>query len=266
MDLDQTPSPERAAAHEFIHGDPVRLVDGAPALLFSLASQPVLLRHGEWTRFLPGWRALFVFSGFAPTLVMQLAHENKARAVWYLDIDGRRLADTVSALRASDRASLQQAAGPVLGEMVRALLQDPHPVLHPAARGFLALDEACRLQLLELCRDRLVAGPLALLDVSEGGAPNLPATLQPSLLLDLLGLDLQAMLPEIAASGVFAVRSPATGETITAQGSLCIDDFHFAYRFTDAGTGLVFYLIAGHEHSEIYAVYLPRAGLLLHGR
>ncbi len=263
--LDPHCQPGRAIGHGFVHEDPVRIVDGAPALLFSLDGRTLVLRGSGCAGFLPGWRALFLFSGFAPILLMQLAHENGARAVWYLDPEGNRLGDQAAALQPADRALLHRAAGPVLSGMVRALLQDPDPEPHPAAQGFLALDEGCRLQLLALCRDHLVAGPLELLSLAEPGDCPLPAMFQHARVLDLLEHDLQAMLPGIVASSRFSVPSPVGGAAIAAQGSLCLDDFHFAYRFVEPSNGVVFFLIAGHEHSQIYALYLPHAGLLLHG-
>ncbi len=256
----------------FVHPDPLRLEDDAPAVVFSPAGRRVVLRGTGCRGLLPGWRATLLYSGFAPLLVMQLVHEDGARAVWYLCSEGHRLGDRVDGLTPRDRTLLSRAAAPVLGEMVRALLQDPHPVLRPAAQGFLELDEACRLDLMRLCRDRLAATPLELLPLA--GAPELllaspgddaaPVTLRRPHLRDLLATDLQAMLPGIVAAGRFVVPDPVSGRPVASQGSLCIDDFHFAYRFVAAG-GLVFYLIAGHEHSQLYALYLPRPGLLLCG-
>ena len=125
---------------------------------------------------------------------------------------------------------------------------------------------------MRLCRDRLAAGPLELLPLA--GTPELllaspaddaaPVALRRRHLRDLLATDLQAMLPGVAAEGRFMVPDPVSGTPLASQGSLCIDDFHFAYRFVAAG-GLVFYLIAGHEHSQVYALYLPRPRRLLCG-
>ena len=257
----------------FVHPDPLRLEEGAPAVVFSAGGQRVVLRGTGCRGLLPGWRATLLYSGFAPLLVMQLVHEGGARAVWYLCSEGHRLGDRVDGLTPRDRTLLSRAAAPVLGEMVRALLQDPHPALRPAAQGFLALDEACRLDLMGLCRDRLAAGPLELLPLAA--VPELllaspaddaaPVTLRRPHLRDLLATDLQAMLPDIVAGGRFMVPDPVGGTPVASQGSLCIDDFHFAYRFVASG-GLVFYLIAGHEHAQLYALYLPRPGLLLCGQ
>ncbi len=256
----------------FVHPDPLRIEDGAPALVFLLDRQQVVLRGTGCRGLLPGWRATLLYSGFAPFLLMQLVHESGARAVWYLCSEGHRLGDHVAGLTPRDRTLLSRAASPVLGELVRALLQDPNPVLRPAAEGFLALDEACRLDLMGLCRERLAAGPLELLPLVAAPQSLLasPAddraalTLRRPHLHDLLATDLQAMLPAIVAGGRFEVPDPVSGAPVASQGSLCIDDFHFAYRFVAAG-GLVFYLIAGHEHSQVYALYLPRPGLLLCG-
>ncbi len=257
----------------FVHPDPLRLEGDALAVVFTLDAERVVLRGTGCRGLLPGWRATLLYSGFAPLLLMQLVHEDGARAVWYLCSEGHRLGDRVDGLTPRDRALLSRAAAPVLGEMVRALLQDPHPALRPAAQGFAALDEACRLELMGLCRDRLAAAPLELLPLAEApeqllaspGDDMPPVTLRRPHLRDLLATDLQAMLPGLAAGGGFTVPDPVTGAPVASQGSLCIDDFHFAYRFVAAGSGLVFYLIAGHEHSQVYALYLPRAGLLLCG-
>ncbi len=257
---------------DLVHPDPLRLEDGAPAVVFSPGGRRVVLRGTGCHGLLPGWRATLLYSGFAPLLVLQLVHEGGARAVWYLCSEGHRLGDRVDGLTPRDRTLLSRAAAPVLGEMVRALLQDPHPALGPAAQGLLELDEACRLDLMRLCRDRLAAGPLELLPLARTpelllaspGDDAAPVALRRPHLRDLLSTDLQAMLPGIVASGRFVVPDPVDGTPVVSQGSLCIDDFHFAYRFVAAG-GLVFYLIAGHEHSSVYALYLPRPGLLLCG-
>lgn len=57
--------------------------------------------------------------------------------------------------------------------------------------------------------------------------------------------------------------SPVDGRTLTVQGSLCSDDFRFAYRLADPVHGLVCYPVVSHHHAATLGLYVPALGLLL---
>ena len=254
----------------FIHADPVRIVDGEPALMFRVGNETVILRGSACRNYFAGWAADFLYTALAPILVIQLVHTSGQRVVWYVSSDGHRLGDTVAGLSDHHRLLLKDAAATLLCGLLSTLIQAPRPRLSSAARGFLALDDQCKQDLVALCEPR-IARPVQLISVSTmpetyvvspgGEAP--PLLLKRQHLLSGLQRNLQQQIREDVRVGSIGFTCPLTGAAITCQGSLCFDDFHFAYRFTDAGERLVFYVIAGHERSYFYALYVPAAGILI---
>ncbi len=259
-----------AELNRFIHFDPVRLVDGEPALVFASGSETVAMHGSAATNYFDGWRADFVYTGFAPILVIQLVHSGGDRVVWYASCDGDRLGDKVSDLSDHHRTLLRRAAMPILQRLLWVLTEAVEPRLSDFEHGFLQLGPACRQELLGLCQDGLVRQveivrvddvPACCLVPAADGGP--PVALRREHLRTGLRRVLQDQMAADVVRGTVSFTCPVTGAEIGCQGSLCFDDFHFAYRFADATGRFVFYVIAGHELSFFYALYVPALALLL---
>lgn len=248
----------------FLHPDPLRTENGRPALHLDCGATRIVLDGSASISLFAGWQARFAYSGFAPILILQLYHPKDGFAVWYVSSAGDRLGDRPAGLSERNRDLLRASATPILRRLVERISAQPDPELDDAARGFLALDERCRLDLLELCKDITETSgqffPIRevpdrfLINPGDGAGAMV---LRKSLLQAILEHNLQDCVPEMIARRGLVVPCPNTGEDIISQGSVCFDDFHFAYRFTDSSRRIVFYIIAGHELCHSYALYFP---------
>ncbi len=151
-------------------------------------------------------------------------------------------------------------------------MEDATPVLAPVIKDFLRLDHHTKVTLLRLTDTFLLAAP-ELLPVQEDPAVTSvvvrgnyrPACLRHKHISAALNTNLQKALLKSARMGhvTFEISSPVSGRPIKAQASLCFDDYHFAYRFVETETGLVFYIIAGYEVSQIYGMYIAQNNIML---
>lgn len=251
----------------FVHSIPPQFDVGRPAPSFEFSGQIVELAALKGCSLLEGWRAEFLYSGLTPTLVLQLVHSTGDRAVWYLGADGSRRAGAVDELDDDAKATLRHRVTTTLRPSLQATLEDPQPVVEPAAQGFLKLDHAAKADLMRLAADRLLGSPgVHLINEAPHAIPIIDSQASRQALIgrrhvmSALTQDLQNSLTAAVRAGraAFSIPSPFTGEALNVQASLCFSDFHFAYRFVEPRNGMVFYLIAGYELSQCYGMYFPQ--------
>ena len=256
----------------FVHFDPLRIVQNQSCLCFDFASGQISLTGSGCGGLGEGWRAEFLFSGFSPILVLQLAHASGVRSVWYVSSDGSRLAGSVNELDDRNRQLLRNTAAKILRAFTRSLIEDIQPNLRPLERDFLKLDRTIRVEIFELVKDLLLPAPEVRLAERELGVTPVvvgrdmhPATLRHNFVSLILRQDFQAVLVSTlqAKNNAFGIPSPVTGKITKVQASLCFDDFHFAYKFFEEDYHFSFYLIAGYEVSEAYCLYFPEPNLLV---
>ena len=243
--------------------DPVVLQDGV--LCLQLGGRVVPLRMGTAPveSFVPGWRPVFLYTGFPPFALLQFSSDSGDAAVWVLDADGTRLGGSVGELEPGAREALRVAAAPRVAQLVGAMLQQPALSLDPQSRAFLRLPEAVRRDIGQLC------AASALPPVRRVVLNAVPDAWDDGWGLDrghvetLLAMPFQDRLLRAAEDGMLSWPSPVDGRMLTVQGSLCSDDFRFAYRLADPTHGLVCYPIVSHHHAATLGLYVPALGLLL---
>ena len=251
--------------------DPVSLRDGGFHLILDGHAVPLLMTGDIVPHFLPGWRASHLYTGFAPLFLLELTHDDGRRATWFLDQRMQRIGDKVESLPRELGDLLRQKAAPVLGQLMHALLHQGRPELTPECVAFLSLNPASRQAIATHCLDLLVRPPLLLLENElapcsllfrgdEGGA--LRAISRSHLASGLAG-DFQDHLADALRDGVLSWPSPVDGATLQAQGCLCFDDFHFAFRFADREHGLVFFVMVADHYSRVGGIWFPSLGLLV---
>ncbi len=258
-------------SNALIHLDPLKQDAASEFLCFRFGDREIRLAGSGCGNLFDGWRVEFVYSGFAPILILQLAHTIGTRLVWYVSSQGLRLAGNVGELDQRNRHLLQRTATPVIKELARSIIEDVRPALSEAARGFFQLDDGTKLEIMDLVGAHLFCAPeIELVDAATddaffmGHGRSMPVILAHRHIASALRSSLQDLLLASIRSGraTFSIPSPITGEETEAQASLCFDDYHFAYRFVDLRCGLVFYMIAGYEVSQIYGLYVPQNDIL----
>lgn len=246
-----------------IAGDPVVLQDGVLCLRLEGRTVPLRIGTALVESFILGWRPVFLYTGFSPFVLLQFTSDSGEAAVWIVDADGTRLGGSLGELDAGARESLRVAAGPRVAHLMDSVLQPPTLSLDPQARAFLRLPEAFRREVGQLCagsalpparRVVLDAAP----DVWDAGWG-----LDRGHVETLLAMPFQDRLLRAAEDGMLSWPSPVDGQTLVVQGSLCSDDFRFAYRIADPVHGLVCYPIVSDQHAITICLYVPALELVI---
>ncbi len=258
------------ASDDHLIRDPVLERDGVLHLAVGGRTQPLLVGGAPTAGFLPGWRARALYTGFAPLFLLELEHEDGARATWFLSHRMERAGDSLHQLTPDMRMLLRQRCLLVLGRLVDAVLNRGDPVLDPAAAAFLEVCPHTRQEIAVWCLDALIPEaclylatdlhPHSLLFRGETGALT---AIDRDRLLDGLQGDWQPRIAGFVRSGRMEWPSPVDGTPLRAQGGLFIDDFHFAYRFADRRHGLVFFVLVGDHHSVLAGLWFPSLGLVV---
>ena len=232
---------------------------------------PLMMEGRIVAAFLPGWRAALLHTGFAPLFLLELAHEDGRRATWFLDWRMQRVGDAIDRLGPELLDLLRRKALPVLGRLLAGVLEEATPSLDADALAFLELNEATRQAIAFACLDGLLRRPAMMLvgDLMEAsltfrdGNDGALRAIARAQLAAAFAVDWQSRLPDAFGSGALTWPSPVDGTPLRAQGCLCIDDFHFAYRFHDAEHGLVFFVMIAEHHSRVGGVWFPSLGLMV---
>jgi len=249
---------------------PVVELDGALHLELGGAAVPLLMGGKPVSHFLPGWRASALYCGFAPLFLLELVHDTGQTATWFLDQRLERVGDRVDGLPAEILGLLRLKAAPLLARLVGGLLEAVEPELDGATEAFLRLGETTRREIALQCLDRLMCPPRVLLAAQLAPASlalHHPAhglvRLRREAIEAGLATDWCDRLPAAFADAALIWPSPVDGAPLRAQGCLCLDDFHFAYRFADPRHGLVFFILVADHHARIAGMWLPALGLLV---
>lgn len=246
-----------------IASDPVVLQDGVLCLRFDGRTVPLRMGAAPVESFIPGWRPVFLYTGFPPFVLLQFSSDAGETAIWIVDADGVRLGGSLGELEPGAQEALRVAAVPRVVHWVDAVLQQPTLSPDSQARAFLRLPEDFRRDVGQLCAASAL--PPVRRVVLEG-APDLWEEgwgLDRGHVETLLAMPFQDRLLRAAEDGMLSWPSPVDGRTLRVQGSLCSDDFRFAYRLADPTYGLVYYPIVSHHHAATLGLYVPALNLLL---
>ena len=237
--------------------DPVRLHGGALCLQLGGRIVPLRLGQDPVTTFVPGWRVEFAYTGFDPFVVLQFIHETGAVACWIVSGDGARLGGSLGELDPGARDSLCAAATAVVRRLVSIVLEQPVVALDGPSRAFLRLPEDMRRDIAQLCAASAL--PQARRVVLDAAPDQWDDAWKLSRLHveALLSASYQDRLLATAQDGMLSWPSPIDGRMLTVQGSLCSDDFRFAYRLADSVHGLVCYPIVSDHHAITICLYVP---------
>ena len=243
--------------------NPVVLQDGTFCLQLDGRTIPLRMGAKPVTAFVPGWRPVSLYAGFSSFILLQFLSDAGEAAVWIVDADGTRLGGSVGELKPEAREALRAAAAPRIARLLAAVLQRPVLSLDSQARAFLRLPEGFRRDIGKLC------AASALLPVRRVVLDTTPDPWADAWGLDrvhvetLLTTPFQDRVLQAAQDGVLSWPSPVDGRMLPVQGSLCSDDFRFAYRLADPVHELVCYPIVSDQHAGTIGLYVPALNILV---
>lgn len=243
--------------------DPVVSRDGCLCLQRGDAVVPLRLGHESVRTFVPGWRAVSAYSGFLPFSVLLFSNESGETAFWLVDATGLRLGGSLGELEPHALDALRVAAAPVVARLVSDVLAHPVVVLDTSVRAFLLLPEGLRRDIARLCAASAFPEPRRVLLDADPDPWEDDWSLSRRHVEALLATPFQDRVLMVAEDGMLSWPSPVDGRKLMVQGSLCSDDFRFAYRLVDAEHGLVCYPVVSHQHSATLGLYVPAFNLLV---
>ncbi len=246
-----------------VASDPVALQDGVLCLRLDGRIVPLRMGAAPVESFIPGWRPTFLYTGFPPFTLLQFSSDSGEAAVWIVDADGARLGGSLAELEPDAREALRVAAVPRVAHLVDALLQPVEPSLDPRDRAFLRLPEGFRRDIGQLCAASALppVGRVVLGTAPDGW--NDAWGLDRGHVEAILATPFSDRLLQSVEDGMLSWGSPVDGRPLRVQGSLCSDDFRFAYRLADPVHGVVCYPIVSHHHSETIGLYVPALSVVL---
>ncbi len=236
-----------------------RVQTGAETLPLRMAGRPV-------AEFATGWTARFVYAGFAPIYLLELARDDGDAATWYLDATMNRLGGELKELSADTRSLLAQKYLEVIGAPWRSLMVSPEPAWPATVDGLADVNSRTLYGLDKLARsgggtdiswhDASAADSAALL-IENGDAA--PVQVSPQHLKSLLSVDVQRNYLAALRARELSWPSPITGKPATRVHGLYIDNMITLYRCVDEDARLVFYVCcAGHDLQTV-GVLFPTA-------
>ena len=243
--------------------DPVVFCNGALCLRLDGAAVPLRLGPDPVTMFVPGWRPTSAYRGFAAFSILHFANEAGEVAYWIVDDKGVRLGGALHEMEAGAREALCAAAVPVMRRLVTIVLEQPTLALDEEARAFLRLPEDLRRGLAQASAESVLPPPRRVKLDAEADGWNDGWGLGRTHVATLLSMPFQDRLLAAAQDGMLSWPSPVDGRLLTVQGSLCSDDFRFAYRLADFKHGTVCYPIVSDQHAVTIGLYVPALQVVL---
>jgi hypothetical protein len=225
----------------------------------------VPLRNGGQpvATFAKGWTGRFVYTGFAPVYLFELARDDGNLATWYLNENMDRIGGELPELSAEIRAFLAQKYLELIEAPWQSLLASPEPVWPAAIEGLSDINHRTMHGLDQMARSgggkeitwhdvaTLESEPLV---IDNGGAP---VQVSAEHLKSLLSIELQQNFIAALKSKQLSWLSPVTGKPVTRVHSLYIDNMILLYRCIDDDSGLVFYVCCAGHHMKTIGVLFP---------
>lgn len=216
---------------------------------------PIRMSGQPVAALLAGWRAKFVYAGFAPIYLLELAHDNGNAATWFLDATMNRLGGELEELSAETKCALTRKYLDVIASPWQSVMVSPEAAWPAAVEGLSEVNARTIYNLDKMARsgknediswlDASAPDSTALF-VENGDAT--PAQISPEPLQSLLSIDVQENFLAALKAKRLSWPSPITGKPVTRVHSLYIDNMIVLYRCVDDDARLTFYLVcAGHD-------------------
>jgi hypothetical protein len=245
--------------------DPIVQRDGVLCLRVGDRPVPIRLGREPVKSFTSGWKPTFAYLGYSPLTILQFTHESGETGSWIIDDAGLRIGGSIGELSPEDRQTLLTIASPLVKRLVATVLELPTPLLDAQMRAFLLLPEPLRREIATFCSGSILSPPhRVILETDpdwEGGDLKTDLGLCRQHIEAMFAESFQDRLLTVTRDGMFGWPSPIDGRALRVQGSLCSDDFRFAYRLSDQANGLVFYLIVANHEAATLCLYVPVLGL-----
>ncbi|NHO34353.1 hypothetical protein [Acetobacter fallax] len=257
------PGPERLYIR-----DPIFSRDGILHIHLADVDMPLRVGGKFCSNFVPGWKAVGLYTGFAPLYLLALQNDTGDHATWYLDWRLERLTDNVAELSQDFQDLLRVKALPLVMRLFDQVTARCTPVMDPELQIFFELCDTTRLSIARLCLPALAQTPIVQ-RVNDLGVdfPLFTATgpvrLSRQCLEAGFATDWQDRLATSFDQRRLTWESPVDGTELSCQGTIIFDDFHFAFRFADPRYGLTFFVLVAGHCSVVMGLWFPAQNTML---
>ena len=215
--------------------------------------------------FAAGWRAVMVYAGFAPVLLLELVRDDGATATWYLDGSMNRIGGELHELTAETRARLVRLYKEATDTPWNNLVVSPAPAWPSVLDGLAGVNPNTMAELDGLARgpDRaqfawmeISAADDLVLTLDDGGvARSVPVS--PEHLKSILSINARQNFIAAMNAGRLTWPSPVTGKPVTRVHGLYIDNMMTLFRCVDEEYQLVYYVCCGGHDLQTVGVLFP---------
>lgn len=215
-----------------------------------------------------GWSPLFIFTGFAPVYILELAHIDGERASWYLDADMGLLALRFESLRYEFQLPVRAWAARLACYLIESLLFARDDLLDVEAKAFLQINPFTREDVFSALEAHklLPCGEAVRLSMEDSFWHTEINYLGKAISIDhanlraLLQSSFMSTAAEAILSGAWCWPSPADGSTLLCDGGFALTEDLFIYRFIDSAHDLTFFAVACLKNDRLAGIWFPKTG------
>ncbi|TWF57160.1 hypothetical protein [Neorhizobium alkalisoli] len=242
---------------------PVVFIDGGYRIQFGNGLAVPLRNHGDLVQtFDPGWFPRFVYVGFYPIMALELQHRDGRQATWWLDGTMNGVGDSVRHLGKPIRELLLRNSAHVMRHIVDASFSATHEPVPDSVNGFYSLNPNTRQEIIDSFLRQSIP-PIGIRDITQEDGVILIATdhgevevfdrdrVKASLEMDFRETSLKWL------GGAMSWKSIYDDGEFEFRGSMPLDDFRFALKFSDAEDRREFFLLVSHHCSQVIGIFSP---------
>lgn len=238
----------------------LRLRGNSPPEFITLAGQPAT--------FPPGWKPLFVYTGFAPLFLLAIENEDGSESTWFLNDKLARVAyDNPYSLPSREADILRQRGSILLRAILEQLLGSVNPVHSGDAEGFYRLGPKIRRAIGTFCEQELPLR-IQLFDVDLVAADVTQIEIDRDVKVDLqkvsdiFAADFFRGCLGALQSGQLTWESVLRDGFVTSDAGLWIDSYIFAYRVVDTKASTTYFVITAGNPRCVVGIFFPRQNII----
>jgi hypothetical protein len=242
---------------------PVIFVDGGYRIQFGCSLSAPLRNHGQPVEaFDAGWFPKFAYVGFHPLIALELKHRDGREVTWWLDDTMNGLGDRVAHLDAKMHEVLLDKSAPVMQHIINTSISSVREPMSEHVKAFSDLNENTKGEITQhflhssipSINVRNIAHDEDVIFIGSSGRDV--EVFDKKKIGSSLSHDFGSTLIEWL-SGPKSWPSIYTDGNYEFCGSMPLDDFRFALKFSDFKENKSFFVLVSHHYSQVIGIFVP---------